>query len=113
MPLGSSRATLLVVLLLVLPAVPGRTGKPLPIDQHQPRRTLQHDRQITKRASSRKLLAPAPPASSPAPLCVAAVNFGAAGIGDITKPDFIGSFSIVLLQDGPLQVRAPSVQATK
>jgi hypothetical protein len=44
---------------------------------------------------------------------VAAVNFGAAGIGDISKPDFIGSFSIVLLQDG-LQMSAPAgVQATK
>jgi hypothetical protein len=30
---------------------------------------------------------------------VAAVNFGAAGIGDVDKKDFFGSFSIVMLHD--------------
>ncbi|WIA10009.1 hypothetical protein OEZ85_010221 [Tetradesmus obliquus] len=38
----------------------------------------------------------------PAPLCVAAVNFGAAGIGDVNKQEFIGSFSVVVLH-GALQ----------
>jgi hypothetical protein len=107
MQLGTSRATLLAVLLLVLPAVPGRTGKPFPQRKHQLRRTDQYEHQINKAAGSRILLAPAPPAepaNSPGPLCVAAVNFGAAGIGDISKPDFIGSFSVVLLHDG-VQVR--------
>jgi hypothetical protein len=101
MHLGSSRAALLLVLLLVLPAVPARTGRVL-VEEQQLLRTNQHVRRQTQHlASSRKLLAPAGLTSSPAtaPLCVAAVNFGAAGIGDVNTPEFIGSFGIVLLHN--------------
>ncbi|WIA30080.1 hypothetical protein OEZ86_000175 [Tetradesmus obliquus] len=73
-----------------------------PFEEQQLRRTNvgQHSWQT---ARNRRRLVSVPPvlASSPgpAPLCVAAVNFGAAGIGDVNKQEFIGSFSVVVLHD--------------